>query len=189
MNEGYYSNTEQGWFGWDKARGIAVELFNFWPDGEDLIWAKQCWAALDKKGLTIYTSDIEEMKVRELVGALAIFYQEFCYQYGVEPSELLRRELLDELFESREADLETLIQEIRSALVDYYSIREFWLMTAESVESGCAICAPTGYARNKALNSRDSRHIENSYCAQQSYDFLAHCSFEPTNYICIHNFE
>ena len=49
--------TKSNWLRWEGARPVASKYFNFWPDGEDLIWAKHCWSALDKSGLNIYQND------------------------------------------------------------------------------------------------------------------------------------
>lgn len=72
---------ETNWLKWDDARPIVSHFFNFWPDGEDIIWAKHCWSALDKSGLNIYQNDKEEMICRENVGLLALFYNEACWRF------------------------------------------------------------------------------------------------------------
>ena len=74
--------TKSNWLRWEGARPVASKYFNFWPDGEDLIWAKHCWSALDKSGLNIYQNDEEEIDCRKNVGILALVYNEACCRYG-----------------------------------------------------------------------------------------------------------
>jgi hypothetical protein len=62
---------------WKEARIIVGYYFSFWIDGEDKIWAKIIWSALENAGLTIYKTDDEEMIVRSRVAILALIYQEF----------------------------------------------------------------------------------------------------------------
>jgi hypothetical protein len=34
-------------FHWPEVRGYAKEFFTYWPDGEDLLWAKKVWPKIE----------------------------------------------------------------------------------------------------------------------------------------------
>jgi len=63
---------------WKEARIIIDHYFSFWRDGEDKIWVKLIWHAIENAGLTIYRTDDEEIIVRSRIAILALIYQEFC---------------------------------------------------------------------------------------------------------------
>ncbi len=42
---------------WEKVRPYAEEFFQFWPGGEDLIWAESVWPALEDAGFFSDFSD------------------------------------------------------------------------------------------------------------------------------------
>ncbi len=63
---------------WKEARIIIDHYFSFWRDGEDKVWAKMHWHAIENAGLTIYRTDEEEIVVRSRISILALIYQEFC---------------------------------------------------------------------------------------------------------------
>ena len=127
---------ESGYLSWEDARPIVQDYFCFWPDGEDLIWAKACWAALDKSGLTAYHTEKEEMVCRSLVGLLALFYQEFMGRLGIDEYCCIRDKYLTEMFTSPSDELEEGLIQLRVALQDKFGLGELFRMTLLSVEAG-----------------------------------------------------
>ena len=127
---------EGGYLSWEDARPIVQDYFCFWPDGEDRIWAKACWAALDKSGLTAYHTEKEEMVCRSHVGLLALFYQEFIERFGIDTHCRIRDKYLTELFMSPYGEIEEWLNKLRKALHDKLGLGELFRMTLLSIEAG-----------------------------------------------------
>lgn len=62
---------------WDDVDAVAWELFHTWGGG-DLQWAKAAWRALDRAGLTSYSTEEEHARCVVRLGTLNALYREFC---------------------------------------------------------------------------------------------------------------
>ncbi|WP_286237610.1 hypothetical protein [Neptuniibacter halophilus] len=174
---------EQGWFNWEKARPLVRECFSFWEDGEDILWAKQCWPALDKKGLTIFFSEKEEMKVRSYVAALGIIYSECMREYqeslaGYRNSDddyyndhlfngFLNKDYIGWLLEEGDNIAARRISDVFHALIDCYTVEGLFSMTAKSIISGIYTCSDAFTVNSEAQSwleqaqlEQDRRHTE-----------------------------
>ncbi|MBJ6749875.1 hypothetical protein [Geomonas anaerohicana] len=125
-----------GYLSWNCARPIAKEYFQFWPDGEDMLWAKSCWAAVEKSGLAVYHTEQEEMVCLSYVGLLALFYQEFAWRLGVETYKPLSEDNITEIFYASLDEIDSGLVQLREALQDRFGLMELYRMTLLSVEAG-----------------------------------------------------
>lgn len=126
---------------WKEARIIIDHYFSFWTDGEDKIWAKMIWNALETNGLTIYRSDEEEMLVRSRIGILALIYQEFCTrselnQYNDTHFRKLQEHHLSSIFEDSNENIDKQISLILSALNKEYEGGGLFILMYESAFRG-----------------------------------------------------
>lgn len=110
--------TNPGFLTWDDARPIVNRYFNFWPDSEDVTWIKKLWPYIEQSGLTVFHSDHMEMKCRSIPGCLGLFYQELIARTGVESKRNLDEKHYDELFENGIEEVESILFEIRTVLLN-----------------------------------------------------------------------
>ena len=105
-------------------RPIFHEYLQFWPDHEDLIWAKSVWPLLDDAGFFSDLDDEADAWVRRNVLALAILYAESAVRFGTPDYRCLNkleRGWLTVFFGSRE-NLDDTLWEIGSTLSQHYDI-------------------------------------------------------------------
>ena len=67
---------------WTNVRPIFHEYFQFWPDHEDLIWAKSIWPYLVGNGLYADSDEEAIAWTRRNILALAILYAESACRFG-----------------------------------------------------------------------------------------------------------
>lgn len=67
---------------WPVVRPFCHEIFRFWPDGEDLIWAKSIWPVLQDAGLFSDQSDEALAWTHRNLLALALLYAQSAEQFG-----------------------------------------------------------------------------------------------------------
>ncbi|WP_319823836.1 hypothetical protein [Thalassovita sp.] len=77
-----YVHREKNVSKWELVRPIFHEFFQFWPDHEDLIWAKSVWPILEDAGLFADVNDEAEAWTRRHILALAILYAESARCFG-----------------------------------------------------------------------------------------------------------
>jgi hypothetical protein len=68
---------------WDEVRPWFHEYFQFWPDHEDLIWAKSIWPVMVDAGLYSDNGDEGEAWTKRNILALAILYAASATAFGV----------------------------------------------------------------------------------------------------------
>jgi hypothetical protein len=68
---------------WDEVRPLFHEYFQFWPDHEDLIWAKSIWPIMEGAGLYSDNGDEGEAWTKRNILALAILYAGSATAFGV----------------------------------------------------------------------------------------------------------
>lgn len=68
---------------WDEVRPWFHEYFQFWPDHEDLIWAKSIWPILESAGFFSDHDEEAEAWTKRHVLALAILYAGSATAFGV----------------------------------------------------------------------------------------------------------
>lgn len=68
---------------WTNVRPTFHGCFQFWPDHEDLIWAKAVWPILEDEGYFADQDDEAEAWTRRHILALAILYAESACRFGV----------------------------------------------------------------------------------------------------------
>jgi hypothetical protein len=68
---------------WDEVRPWFHEYFQFWPDHEDLIWAKSIWLTMEREGFFSENGDEAEAWTKRHILALAILYAGSATAFGV----------------------------------------------------------------------------------------------------------
>jgi hypothetical protein len=63
---------------WEDISSDAEPMFRVWTEGRELQWAKECWEALAKRGLTSYSDELERTVVLVRLLTLAGIYLDFC---------------------------------------------------------------------------------------------------------------
>lgn len=112
---------------WDKVRPIFHEYFQFWPDHEDLIWAKSVWPILEDAGFFADCDEEAHARTRRNILALAVLYAESAQRFGTpdyQPLEKFEQGWLTVFFGSRE-NLDETLWEIGSTLSRHYGI-DYW---------------------------------------------------------------
>jgi hypothetical protein len=120
---------------WGDARPIAKHYFDFWPDGEDLLWFKQCFPSLERQGLTSFFSEKEEMVVRRRILLLALFYGE-CIARVFSDGPGLSEDRLEEIFEDKVDGIEEELIKLVAALVEDIGLMEITKLTLASLLRG-----------------------------------------------------
>lgn len=109
---------------WVKVRPIFHEYFQFWPDHEDLIWAKSVWPILEQAGFLADGDAEADAWTRRHILALAILYAESAKRLGT-PDFLwfdkLERGWLIVFFGSRE-NLDEALWQVGSTLSRLYGL-------------------------------------------------------------------
>ncbi|QFR49376.1 hypothetical protein FJR48_06410 [Sulfurimonas lithotrophica] len=126
---------------WKEVRIIVDHYFSFWIDGEDKIWAKMMWSALESAGLTIYRTDDEGMVVRSRIAILALIYQEFCVRsqlsnYDEANFRGLKQHHYKEIFSDSVEQINEQIELILNALNKEYQDGVLFILMYESVFRG-----------------------------------------------------
>jgi hypothetical protein len=121
---------------WNEIRPVVHQYFNFWPDGEDVLWFKQLWPYLEKSRLTVYHTEKEEINCRAIPGCLALFYQEIIERLGIDHSERLKDVHYNEMFEDGLTAVENILNEVRCSLVGKLGSQRFFELTIESIIKG-----------------------------------------------------
>jgi hypothetical protein len=67
---------------WEHVRPWFHEFFQFWPDGEDLIWAKSVWPVMEDAGFFSDYDHEADAWTRKHILALAILYAESAQRFG-----------------------------------------------------------------------------------------------------------
>jgi hypothetical protein len=67
---------------WASVRAFVHEFFVFWPDGEDRLWAKATWPALEAAGLYSAAGEDGLQWTRANVMALSLLYAESAVRLG-----------------------------------------------------------------------------------------------------------
>lgn len=111
----YYTNSG---LAWRKVRPIFHRYFRFWPDHEDLIWAKSVWPRLHEHG---FYADVDEEAVawtHRNILALAILYAASAWRFGTpdyQGIDFLDRTHLTVTFGSR-GNLDEVLDEVGRSL-------------------------------------------------------------------------
>lgn len=56
----------------------SVSMFDVWIGQPELAWARKAWAALERKGLTLFSNELERTRVLIRAMTLGTIYREFC---------------------------------------------------------------------------------------------------------------
>ena len=56
----------------------SVSMFDVWIGQPELAWARKAWAALESRGLTLFSNELERTRVLIRAMALGTIYREFC---------------------------------------------------------------------------------------------------------------
>jgi len=56
----------------------SVSMFDVWIGQPELAWARKAWAALERRGLTLFSNELERTRVLIRAMALGTIYREFC---------------------------------------------------------------------------------------------------------------
>ena len=62
-------------FPWEDS---SVSMFDVWIGQPELAWARKAWAALERRGLTLFSNELERTRVLIRAMALGTIYREFC---------------------------------------------------------------------------------------------------------------
>lgn len=73
---------------WPDARGMFHECFQFWPDHEDIIWAKSIWPRFFHRGLYADHGEEAEAWSKRNVLALSMLYAGSAIAFGTPDMEL-----------------------------------------------------------------------------------------------------
>jgi len=104
-------------------RNFAQEFFKFWPEGEDLIWCKTVWPALEHAGLFSDFDDDALAWTRSKIAALSILYAESACRFGTpdyQHGKHLDRASLMKVFGS-EDDLDETLREVGSIVRNHFA--------------------------------------------------------------------
>jgi hypothetical protein len=116
--------SENGPRFWDKVRPVFHEFFQFWPDHEDLLWAKSVWPIMEDAGLYADCDDDADAWTRRHILALAILYAESAWRFGTpdyQPFDKIERGWLTLAFGSRN-NLDETLWDVGRALADHHQI-------------------------------------------------------------------
>lgn len=109
---------------WAEVRPVFHEYFQFWPDHEDLIWAKSVWPIMEDAGFFADHDAEAEAWTRRHILALAILYAESAWRFGTpdyQRFEQMERRWITLAFGSGSNLDETLCQ-VGRALAEHYEI-------------------------------------------------------------------
>ena len=109
---------------WTKVRPIFHEYFQFWPDHEDLIWAKSVWPIMENAGFFADFDEEADVRTRRHILALAILYAESAWRFGTNEYlwfAQMERGWLTVAFGS-ENNLDDAVWEVGRALADHHQI-------------------------------------------------------------------
>jgi len=169
---------------WKEARIIVDHYFNFWPDGEDRLWAKNIWQFLENIGLTIFRTDIEEIEVRSRVAILALVYQEFCARLGYldivgADCKPLQEVHYAEIFQDSIEQIDQQIFKVVQALVDNHGERALFQKMYESILRGSHASLTEEQAQAEIVESI-ARIDDYGTAESRAFQFLASggCSIE-----------
>jgi len=56
----------------------SVSMFDVWIGQPELAWARKAWVALERRGLTLFSNDLERTRVLIRAMTLGTIYREFC---------------------------------------------------------------------------------------------------------------
>jgi len=56
----------------------SVSMFDVWIGHPELAWARKAWGALERRGLTLFSNELERTKVLIRAMTLGTIYREFC---------------------------------------------------------------------------------------------------------------
>lgn len=108
---------------WPEVRDLAREYFSFWPNGEDLIWCKTVWPALENAGFFSDFSDDATTWTRSKVVALSTLYAESASRIGTSgyknPIHLERTWLMSRF--GSESALDETLEEVGRVVRDYFA--------------------------------------------------------------------
>lgn len=107
------------------------------PVAENWFWLG--FQALEKAGMTYYETETEEMKVRERISLLIIFYYEFCHISIMHESENFNywdENFIMELKADMSEDVDETLFEIKNTLISYFggeleTLAELWVNCLE----------------------------------------------------------
>jgi len=68
---------------WKEVRPFFHEYFRFWPDREDLIWAKSTWPIMEDAGFFADSDEDADNWTRRHIRALALLYAESAWRFGL----------------------------------------------------------------------------------------------------------
>lgn len=111
---------------WPKVRAYARDYFKFWPDGEDLLWAKHVWPAIEPYDLFWgeggEEEEAEDARIRSLFFVLSVIYAESACHFGLtdfEGNDHLTDIWITTNFGSEDKFDECLF-EVHRAIMDYF---------------------------------------------------------------------
>ena len=56
----------------------SVSMFDVWIGQPELAWARKAWIALERRGLTLFSNELERTRVLIRAMTLGTIYREFC---------------------------------------------------------------------------------------------------------------
>ena len=134
----------KSFFSEKEAEVFVNHFFNCWPKNIDKRWFWLAFQALEKRGLTYYESDQEEMYVRQRLVLLGVLYYEFCHVSGFHESENFNYwspEMIQQVQKDFYPNVEEEFFEIKKALIHYFGtedgvIEELWINCLEGSTNG-----------------------------------------------------
>lgn len=154
----FFSETE--------AEKLAQNLFTFWAKGIAMRWFYLAFQALEKSGLTYFETEEEEMKVRERIVLLAVYYHEFCYQsnYHQSPFFIFWDQATIQKIKSDLNYNETELRNIHQALNRYWGsemkiFAELWVNCQEGAQNRVKQLADSTYLYNGIVSENAQQHF------------------------------
>lgn len=109
---------------WESVRPVFHQYFRFWPDHEDLVWAKSVWPIMNDAGFYAESDDEAEAWNGRHILALAILYAESASRFGTPDYqwfEQFERRWLIVKFGSKN-NLDETLWKVGRALADHHQI-------------------------------------------------------------------
>jgi hypothetical protein len=138
-----------------------------WPKQIALNWFWIAFQAIEKSGLTYYETELEEMKVRERLSLLVIFYYEFCHISASHESSSFTywdEQTIMQLKKDLSAEADDLLFEVREALIKYFGseekvLAELWINCIEG-------------SNNCFIRMDEKAKLFDLFCDREYNDFL-----------------
>ena len=133
-------------FTWPEVRGYAQEFFTYWPDGEDLLWAKKVYAIIETGVNFGIGQDGVDGHTRSVLHALSVLYAESATRLGLPQFE--SRDHLERIwitvYYGSETNFDEVLWDVGSALRSEYAadafLRGLLLPLLGSLVTGAGYC-------------------------------------------------